>query len=295
MSFSEQPRLKGRWRKRFLLPAALTIFTLVMTLGLAKLNYRSGSGIITALDVGQGQCISVFAGDKTMLIDCGGTGTLDRAGETAGAYLSSCGRDRVDVLLLTHLHADHANGVAELLELIDVERIILPAEPDDEDRLLDEIIKSAEKHGARLEYLSADAEIELGGINARLFAPGEAGDTNERCIMALVSVKDYDMLITGDGSKSAERELVSERELENIELLIVGHHGSRYSSCGELLGSIGGESAIVSVGYNTYGHPTYETLERLDAYGYNIYRTDLNGTIEIRIGKNYGQEKQQGR
>ena len=64
----------------------------------------------------------------------------------------------------------------------------------------------------------------------------------------------------------------------------MGHHGSRYSSSGELLGSIGADTALISVGYNTFGHPTYETLERLAAYGYSIYRTDLNGTVEFMLG-----------
>ena len=56
------------------------------------------------------------------------------------------------------------------------------------------------------------------------------------------------------------------------------------------MGSIGADTAIISVGYNTYGHPTYETLERLDAYGYTIYRTDLNGSVEIHVGDSYGEE-----
>ena len=65
--------------------------------------------------------------------------------------------------------------------------------------------------------------------------------------------------------------------------MIAGHHGSRYASGGEFLESIGADTAVISVGYNTYGHPTNETLERLEAYGYNIYRTDLNGSVEIRV------------
>ena len=71
------------------------------------------------------------------------------------------------------------------------------------------------------------------------------------------------MLVTGDSSKATEKELLRLHTLQDLELLIVGHHGSRYASSGELLGSIGAKIAIISVGYNTYGHPTYETLERL--------------------------------
>ena len=133
--------------------------------------------------------------------------------------------------------------------------------------------------------------LPLGQIRLRLFAPGSTGSAKESCMMALISLGDFDMLVTGDGNKSSERELLNRYHLHDLELLIVGHHGSRYASSGELLEGIGAETAIVSVGYNPYGHPTYETLERLHAYGYTIYRTDLNGTVEIRVGDTDGEEE----
>lgn len=280
-------------RIRLLLPAGLAALSLALTLLVPRACYRAAGAVFTALDVGQGQCLSVFSGDSTLMVDCGGTGSLDRAGETAGAYLCTAGRSKIDLLLLTHLHADHANGVETLLEMCPVEKIIMPENPNDEDGLLDEVCRAAARHGTEIEYLSTDKEIELGGIRLRLFAPGGAGDENERCLMALVSAGGYDMLVTGDGSKSAEQELIKNHDISGVELLIAGHHGSRYSCGGDFLRAIGGETAVVSTGYNTFGHPTYETLERLHAYGYTILRTDLNGTIEIRIGKDYGQEKQQ--
>ena len=61
-------------------------------------------------------------------------------------------------------------------------------------------------------------------------------------------------------------------------------HGSKYSSSEDFLESVGGEYAVISTGYNTYGHPAEETLERLDDSGYNVFRTDIDGTIEIRTG-----------
>lgn len=275
------------WAK-FILPASLSVLCLLSFLGAARLNYQSGTGVISVLDVGQGQCICVFSGDKTVLIDCGGLNSLDNAGETAGAYLKSRGRDRVDLLLLTHLHADHANGVELLLEMTEIGEIIMPSSPNDDDGLWEQIIGAAEKHNVPVSYLNEDSVLAIGGIQAALYAPGEAGDTNERCMMARLSLGEYDFLVTGDAPKKAERELAEAHDLSGTELLIVGHHGSRYASSGELLKAAGGDTAIISVGYNSYGHPTNETLERLAAYGYNIYRTDLSGNIEIRIGNHYG-------
>ena len=124
-----------------------------------------------------------------------------------------------------------------------------------------------------------------------LFAPTENidADANERCIMAKVSLGSYDMLVTGDSPAAEEEALLARQTITGAELLIVGHHGSRTSSGEELLGSIGADTAVISCGYNRYGHPDQETLERLARYGYNVYRTDRDGTIVIRVGQEYGE------
>ena len=246
--------------------------------------YDRSRGVMTAVDVGQGQSLVLMQGEQTLVIDCGSIYTLDNAGERTGSYLISSGRRQIDVLLLTHLHADHCNGVTMLMDMLPVRQLILPADVEDEDGLLDEILEAAEARGTSVSYVSCDEERDFGAIHARLFAPAGQGDANERCMMGVYSIGTYDMLVTGDAPKAAEKDLLSRYPLRDLELLIVGHHGSRYSSSGELLNSIGADTAVISVGYNTFGHPTYETLERLAAYGYHIYRTDLNGSVEIFLG-----------
>lgn len=274
---------KNGGRARVLLPTLAAAAALCLGLTATRLYYASGTGTIAVLDVGQGQSLAVFSGDSTVVVDCGNIYSTDNAGEITGDYLLGCGRRQVDLLLLTHLHADHADGVLRLMELLPVQRILLPSEPNDEDGLLEEILASAQRHGTEVRYLPRDERETVGKIRLEAYAPGEEGDVNERCLTAKISLGDYDMLVTGDIDKAAERELIETHEISGVELLIAGHHGSRYACSGELLGSIGADTAVISVGYNTYGHPTYETLERLDAYGYTIYRTDLNGTVEIRI------------
>ena len=274
---------KDGGRARVFLPTGAAAGALCLALLATRVYYASGTGTIAVLDVGQGQSLTVCAGDDTVVVDCGNIYSMDNAGEICGEYLLGCGRREVDLLILTHLHADHANGVLRLMELIPVRSILMPYEPNDEDGLLEPILASAARHGTEIRSLSHDESFLLGKIGMELYAPGEAGDMNERCVTGKISLGEYDMLVTGDIDKAAEKELLALHDISDVELLIVGHHGSRYSSSGELLGSIGADTAVISVGYNTYGHPTYETLERLDAYGYTIYRTDLNGTVEIRI------------
>ncbi len=269
---------------RFLLPTLLAVGMLSLLLLSTRNLYDRSRGVMTAVDVGQGQSLVLMQGEQTLVIDCGSIYTLDNAGERTGSYLISSGRRQIDVLLLTHLHADHCNGVTMLMNMLPVRQLILPADVEDEDGLLDEILEASEAHGTSVSYVSCAEERDFGAIHVRLFAPAGQGDANERCMMGVYSIGTYDMLVTGDAPKAAEKDLLTRYPLRDLELLIVGHHGSRYSSSGELLGSIGADTAVISVGYNTFGHPTFETLERLDAYGYRIYRTDLNGSIEIFLG-----------
>ena len=270
--------------QKMFIPMGISAVLLFSLSVVTRHSYNSADAVYTAIDVGQGQSISVMSDEETVLIDCGGIGSLDNAGEVVGAYLNSCGRKDVDVLILTHLHSDHANGVEALMEMTPVRKIIMPENPNDDDGILDEVLRAVQRQGTEINYVSVKNSMQLGALDIKLWQPQNVGDINERGLIVHVSSGDYDLLVTGDASSSVERRLVSEGEIKDVELLIAGHHGSRYSSCGDFLEYISGETAIISTGYNTYGHPTHETLARLEAYGYNIFRTDLNGNIEIRLG-----------
>ena len=131
-------------------------------------------------------------------------------------------------------------------------------------------------------YVNATITLEQGGV-LRLFAPLGAGETNEEGLSVLASSGDFDVLITGDMAGSTERKLVGQYDLPDIEVLMVGHHGSRYSSSQELLQAVRPETAIISVGDNSYGHPTQEAMDRLSQAGAEIYRTDRQGNILVTV------------
>ena len=172
-----------------------------------------------------------------------------------------------------------------LMELVEVRQIILPENPEHENGMLEDILVAAARHGTELLYLGEDRVWEQGSLRVSLFAPDAADTGNDYGISALVSLGEYDMLVTGDSSGKRELALLEQHPLHDVELLVVGHHGSKYSNTEELLSSIGAKSAVISVGYNNYGHPAEETLERLRRLGYDeIRRTDEDGTVEIRIG-----------
>lgn len=126
--------------------------------------------------------------------------------------------------------------------------------------------------------------MEFGALRLRLFEPIEAGDENERGVIALASVGEFDALVMGDVNTAVERSLVERAQLPDVELLVVGHHGSKYSTSFELLEAARAETAVISVGWNNYGHPTYEAIRRLEICGLEIYRTDEDGTVTVRTG-----------
>ena len=272
---------------RVLVPAGLSIALLVGIILYTEHFYRS-SDCVTVLDVGQGQCVTAFAGDATAVIDCGNTNTIDNAGTIAGEYLLSCGRRSIEMLILTHLHSDHADGVVRLMEMLPVDTLILPADGEDDENLRDSILACAARHGTRVELIDSNAQLRCGRLDAMLYKLSDDGDMNERCLMIDLAVGGRHLLVTADAPKAMERKLAAQADLEDTDILIVGHHGSKYASSDELLKEVGGGLAVISVGYNNYGHPAPETLEALDACGYQVKRTDVDGTVEIRLEREHG-------
>ena len=242
---------------------------------------------VTALDVGQGQCIAVEQSGSVMLIDCGGLGAVENAGDTACAYLAAGGRSTVELLVLTHLHADHANGVEALLSRMDVKRLALPSDTDDAG-YAEGIISLCAQLGTEVIHITQDTSVRLGGLEATLYAPVGSAGANERGLMVLGEYGGFEFLVTGDADASTERILTKLYDLPDIELLVAGHHGSKYSTSTELLDECRPDTVFISVGYNSYGHPDPGVLTRLAQYGCEVYRTDINGDISITIDRNYG-------
>ena len=279
--------LRKKRTLRILLPAGLSLALLAGIILHTERKYREND-YFSILNVGQGQCITAFSGDATAVIDCGNINNIEDAGSIAGEYLLGCGRESVELLILTHLHSDHADGAVRLMEMLPVDTLILPADADDSGSLYAGILSCADRHGTRVVIVENNTTASVGGIDVRIYKPADDGDENERCLMLSIQNGGTELLVTADASKKQERALVRREDLSDTDILVVGHHGSRYASSGELLEEAGGGLAVVSVGYNTYGHPAQETLDALGKHGYRIMRTDEDGTVEIRMEREHG-------
>jgi competence protein ComEC len=230
------------------------------------------------LDVGQGQCILLQSEGKTYLVDCGGDSDT-WAADIAAKRLLSQGIHHLDGVILTHYDRDHAAGVSYLLSRVSAEIIYLPNCVDADGTVA--TIKAS--HSGDTFIVSEDTCINFGKAKISLIPSRTKLSDNESGVCVLFQTENCDILITGDRSIAGERELMRYFELPQLELLIVGHHGSKNSTGLSLLEKTSPQIAIISVGEdNSFGHPAQETLQRLLEAGCEIYRTDRDGTIIFR-------------
>lgn len=266
-------------RRKYILASVLAALTLVLTVRLGAARYRSDLDALV-LDVGQGQSVVLASGGAFALVDCGSANSWKDPGETAARQLASMGCKRLDYLLLTHYDKDHVSGVTGLLERLEVDTLLVP-EGEDDVGLQGAVLSAAEDCGVTVRFVTAAERLTLGMGELTVFPPlGDGGD-NERGLSVLASAGKNDFLITGDMDSATEARLLEAYDLPDIEALIAGHHGSKYASSQALLETLGPETACISVGSNSYGHPAEETLLRLARQGCGIYRTDLHGTIHL--------------
>lgn len=185
--------------------------------------------------------------------------------DIAADFLGDYGVGRLDLLVLTHFHADHANGVTELLKRVQVDTLAIPPATGEEEPLRDEILSVAEARDVEVLEVEEDTLLTLDEDRTiQLYAPLGAGETNEAGLTCLISTGDFDTLITGDMGADVEQQLLTHTDLPDLEVLVAGHHGSKSSTSEQLLAATAPDYAFLSVGeHNTYGHPAQETLERL--------------------------------
>jgi competence protein ComEC len=233
---------------------------------------------VTVLDVGQGQCVLLQSGDACYMVDCGGTRPRETANSAVRALWNQ-GVYKLDGIILTHYDKDHVNGLLPLFVQIQADRFYLP-DCEDKDKLRPEL-ESA--FGGNKISISEVTEIFCGEGKITVIPAFDGARGNESSMCILFQAENCDILITGDRDIRGEEQLLRQIPLPDIEILIVGHHGSADSTGLELLRRTKPEIAVISVGKdNHYGHPEQKTLERLDLFECQIYRTDEQGTIIFR-------------
>lgn len=275
--------LRPKSRRKYAAAAVLSVLMLAAAVTLGQRRCRADLDVFV-LNVGQGQCVLLASQGRFALVDCGSGNSWLSAGDVAADHLASLGCKRLDYLILTHFDSDHVSGVTALAERLEIGTLLAPEAADGEG-LRESVLSAAERAGSALVSVEELRMIPLGGAALTVYPPVGAGGDNEEGLAVLASAGELDLLVTGDMDRSTERQLLAAYDLPDVEVLVAGHHGSRYSTSEELLEALGPETVCISVGSNSYGHPSEETLERLARQGCTVFRTDLQGDIHLSLNR----------
>lgn len=247
------------------------------------------------LDVGQGDAILIQTPEKqTMLID---GGPSNKVLQKLGKYLPPLSK-RIDIVLLTHPHADHVSGLIEVLKRYDVGLVILSGADLKTDVYREFLKVVAEKNipvviaqaGEAIHFdknLEFDILSPIQSIDSVFNKKGESfgalgNEVNDASIVGKLIFNDFSLMLTGDATFKIENQLSIYGEGLKSDILKIGHHGSKYSSSISFLRAVSPKAAIIEVGLkNRYSHPSDAVLKRLKNINTGVFRTDQNGDIKI--------------
>ena len=282
-------REKGGCRVRRFLPRGICVAVVCVSVLILGFRQR-GELLITCLDIGQGDGIVIqLPGGKNVMVDGGSSSKKNVASYQILPYLKNQGISVVDAMLISHTDLDHISGVQELLTLkekhlttLRIRNLLLPDWKAPE-AVYHELEEQAKRCGISVIRLHQGQKLRFGGVSLKILAPepgADGTDVNEEGVVLELEYGKFRGLFTGDIGAETEKKLLP--ELDDVDFLKVGHHGSRYSTCQEFLDGIKPELAVISCSEtNTYGHPSPETTERLEQNGIQTEYTMKNGAITV--------------
>lgn len=267
---------------RKLIAGIVSLFCLFVAISFAPWYGTS----ITMIDVGQGDAFLVKSNNQTLLIDTGYQSKKLYSG------LARSGITHLDAILITHADSDHCGALRDLKGIVRCDRVILAegmqnVNDDNARELIDDAIYLV--GASNVTYIKAKDTISLDTVSFTVLSPENLNDAggNQDSICCLLridsnqdSIVDWTGLFCGDAEAQTLEPLVNKYQIEHIDILKVSHHGAKASLTDSLIEKLRPKIALISVGQdNRYGHPSEETIDRLEAVESTILRSDTNGDV----------------
>lgn len=237
------------------------------------ITQRTSKSSIHFIDTGNSDAI-LITGEKNVLIDGGDNDDED----SLVSYLNKQGVKTLDYIIATHPDADHIGALDAVIKNIDVKNLLVANGSKDTKTYRDFITAAANKKLPPSVPIDGK-KFELGNNSyMMLFNSNGGSDANEQSLVTLYVNGNDKALFMGDAGEETEHEILN--NLEDVDLIKIGHHGSRTSTSAELLNKVNPEFAVITVGEgNSYGHPHIETMDKLKSKNLKLHRTDQCGTI----------------
>lgn len=219
---------------------------------------------------------SFKASGKNLLIDAGNV----EDGDKIVAGLKSLGIDTLDYVIGTHIHEDHIGGMDKIIENFNIGTIYLPYNKTSTVKYYERLLTAIKAKNLKIAKAEIGETFTIGEANCEIkfVDHTEPKEANNASIVLQLNYHNHKYLFMGD----AEKEVEEQGNWEDVDVLKVGHHGSKTSSTQDFLNKVKPEIAVIPVGEgNSYGLPKDEILQRYEKMGSKIYRTDKDGTIHI--------------
>jgi competence protein ComEC len=254
---------------------------------------------VVFLDVGEGDSAFIrTSSGRTVLIDGGGSSggfkQETNIGETTVIpFLLDYGVTKLDLVIATHGHDDHIQGLIPVLEDFKTETLVIPLTDGDE---FDSILGTIKDKEIKLNKLNKLRNGDVVRLDSDTFIdvlnPGENNYSsksylNNTSLVLKLHYKDVSMLFAGDAESEVEEQLADGDYALTADILKAAHHGSDTSTAQSFLDEVNPKAVVVSVGKNSFGHPSPSVLDRINAMGISLFRTDEDGAIII---KTYGKK-----
>ena len=240
---------------------------------------ETGTFSVTMLDVGQGLSLLINADGHYMIYDGGGK---SRSSYVV-SYLKSHGVTTIDMMVASHYDEDHINGLVGILNTTTVKTALIPDYTKDTN-IYNSFMNKLDSSGAELIKPLAGDSYTLGNAKIQVISPRyySSLEDNNNSIVLKITYGKFSMIVTGDAEEEAENTMVSSGYDLDSDLYVVGHHGSSSSTSYSFLNAVSPSYVFISVGEdNSYGHPTKNTMEKLQKCGAEMFRSDVQGEVTL--------------